>query len=438
MAIANSTNRFGVAKWIVDPTLGKGTHTTISGALTAASSGDTIFIRTATYTENLTLKAGVNLVAFPGDEDTPNVTIVGKLTATYAGTATIGRICLQTNSDNCIAQGGTSATILNLENCYIACSNATAVVFSTANTSARLNMFNCKGDVSGAQKMFDVSTTGIMIQDNCYFTNTANSTTASTISSGTVAVYYCTYLFGWATSSTCAFNFFSTQISTIAVNVVGLSMTGTSASESTGSRISSGTATALSVGSGCTMVVGNINLNSSNANLIAGAGSLTYSQIMPLLTAGTITPTQTKKTNYLGSLSFDGGTNTLDAYSTGTFTPVVVGSTTAGVGTYPYQVGRYTRIGNLVSAYIATGWTAHTGTGTARFSTLPFTVKNTANYVPVGAAHYDNGAIQAINCLDGILNTTYCQLEVGGGAAGSYLAVANSSNGVYGVVNYET
>ena len=70
-------NKFGVAKWIVDSTASLGTHTTIAAALTSASSGDTIFIRPGTFTENLTLKAGVDLCAFDCDALTPNVTIDG-------------------------------------------------------------------------------------------------------------------------------------------------------------------------------------------------------------------------------------------------------------------------------------------------------------------------------------------------------------------------
>ena len=98
MTIANATNRFATAKFIVDPTLGDGTHQTIAAALTAASSGDTIFIKPGTYTEDLTLKAGVNLAAYVGDGDTPNVEIVGKATATFAGTCSISGIRLTTGS----------------------------------------------------------------------------------------------------------------------------------------------------------------------------------------------------------------------------------------------------------------------------------------------------------------------------------------------------
>lgn len=64
--------------------------------------------------------------------------------------------------------------------------------------------------------------------------------------------------------------------------------------------------------------------------------------------------------------------NTLDDYEEGTFTPVVYGSTTAGVGTYASQVGKYTKVGNLVTISCVVVLTNHTGTGNMRISGLPF------------------------------------------------------------------
>jgi hypothetical protein len=61
-----------------------------------------------------------------------------------------------------------------------------------------------------------------------------------------------------------------------------------------------------------------------------------------------------------------------------TFTPTVVGTSTAGAGTYTKQLGRYTRVGNTVFVDITLVWTAHTGTGnmTVSLNDIPFTSKN--------------------------------------------------------------
>jgi hypothetical protein len=85
-----------------------------------------------------------------------------------------------------------------------------------------------------------------------------------------------------------------------------------------------------------------------------------------------------------GGIQFGGDTaaaNALDDYEEGTFTPTIVGTSTAGTATYAAngQVGRYTKIGNRVFFDIYLSWTAHTGTGDLQINGLPFTVQNTTN-----------------------------------------------------------
>lgn len=71
--------------------------------------------------------------------------------------------------------------------------------------------------------------------------------------------------------------------------------------------------------------------------------------------------------------------NVLDDYEEGTFTPVAIGTTTAGAGTYTTQIGRYTKVGNRVHFSIHLAWSAHTGTGDLQVNGLPFTALNLAN-----------------------------------------------------------
>jgi hypothetical protein len=85
-----------------------------------------------------------------------------------------------------------------------------------------------------------------------------------------------------------------------------------------------------------------------------------------------------------GGIQFGGDTaaaNALDDYEEGTFTPTIVGTSTAGTATYAAngQVGRYTKIGNRVFFDLYLSWTAHTGTGDLQINGLPFTVQNTTN-----------------------------------------------------------
>ena len=75
--------------------------------------------------------------------------------------------------------------------------------------------------------------------------------------------------------------------------------------------------------------------------------------------------------------------NTLDDYEEGTFTPTIVGSTTAGTGTYSVQVGRYTKIGDRVFFTVKVTWSAHTGTGNLRIAGLPFTSSLTPDVIAI-------------------------------------------------------
>lgn len=75
---------------------------------------------------------------------------------------------------------------------------------------------------------------------------------------------------------------------------------------------------------------------------------------------------------------------TLDWYEEGTFTPTIVGATTAGVGTYTKQTGTYTRIGNTVKIRIEITWSAHTGTGNMRLAGLPYTYITSQGHIISG------------------------------------------------------
>ena len=53
---------------------------------------------------------------------------------------------------------------------------------------------------------------------------------------------------------------------------------------------------------------------------------------------------------YLGGT---GAANKLDDYEEGTFTPTIIGSGTNPTVTYGTRIGKYTKVGNLVSVYVS-------------------------------------------------------------------------------------
>ncbi len=109
-------------------------------------------------------------------------------------------------------------------------------------------------------------------------------------------------------------------------------------------------------------------------------------------------------------------------FPTGTFNPTIIGTTTAGTGTYSIQVGIYTKVGNWVLVYIYLAWSAHTGTGNMRIEGLPFTSSATTNVNPALAYYNSSIALTASNVMQIVVATNSTQISiqqypVGGGGA---------------------
>jgi hypothetical protein len=276
--IQTGDDLFGTAVWIVDPVSGSGTHTTIASALTSASSGQTIFIRPGTYTENLTLKAGVNLTAFGSDSSlngTGDVIISGTCTFTGAGSVSISGIQLQTNSAALLAVTGSAASVVNLTNCFLNCSNNTGITFSSSNAAAAINIYNCAGDLGTTGiGLFTASSAGTMLMRTTRISNTGASTTASTTSSTVVTFSQCTFLIPFTTSSSGVINATLSVIDCSTINTATLVTAGTGTSGIIDCYLASGTASTLSAGTGTTIGVDNCTIVSSNTNAITGAGSV--------------------------------------------------------------------------------------------------------------------------------------------------------------------
>jgi hypothetical protein len=107
--------------------------------------------------------------------------------------------------------------------------------------------------------------------------------------------------------------------------------------------------------------------------------------------------------------------------TSGTFTPTVVGTTTAGVGTYTTQLGKYVKTGNMVAFKILVSITAHTGTGNLRIGALPFTSNADGFDSAVAIGYVNNLALTAGNIATAIVPAGSSQIAIyqvptGGGA----------------------
>lgn len=285
-------NPYNTAKWIVDPLNNIGTHTTIGGALAAAVSGETIFIRPGVYTENITLKDGVNLTAFASDgvgssqggggAVTKNVVILGTTTASYSGLVTLSGIQFKTNGAAAINVTGTGNLILN--SCSVYASDATGI---TSNSAMNLNFYVCtfKADtgyaiivntqapcaflwciLSGDPATPNTTATSNMAFDACNIQGTAFSTS----STGTITVICCNWGCGGQTA---------------------LTTSGTGTSSIYNTFLNTTTATSLSAGSGTTIELYNSEITTSNVTAIAGAGTLKYGCLLFVNTGSSITTT---------------------------------------------------------------------------------------------------------------------------------------------------
>lgn len=273
---------YGTAKFIVSATPGQGNYTTLAAAVTASSSGDTIFVRPGTYA-GTALKAGVNITAYTGDSDLyeSNVTILGKCTFSTAGIVTISNINLKTNNDYCLSITGSAASQVQLNNCNIDANNHTAIEFSSSNSSSFINLNNCTGniDTTGIEIYSHTSTGGITF-NYCFFINNGGSTTPSSNSAGLVNCHWSQFFSSFSTSSTGAFSCESCVFECAGINTACITTAGSASGQVVRlSRLSSGTASAISIGTGTTISCDTSVLNSSNTDVIAGSGTLNYGAV---------------------------------------------------------------------------------------------------------------------------------------------------------------
>lgn len=389
MPNTNPSSNYGPPNFIVDPTPGKGSHTTISAAMNAASSPANIYIRPGTYTENITGKDGVNLVAYTGDDNNSAassalVTINGTYSASFAGTASISGINFTTNSATNISITGSNISTITLQDCSFITSNAYSITHDGSGT--RLIMRDCFSDftTNSSSAGFLIQSTGLRSEIyNHNSKNTAlNSTGGIYHADGTIILTYCFMSCGYyGTGSTASCSFFSCYFNTAP------QITASVTQQSTGPfstfsycHFNSGDASAVILGENTVLglfkcIVSSVFIAPINQS---GTSSITYDDITFIGNSVINISNQIRLKqsihNLLG-ITFD-GVNILQNYSQGTFVPVAYGLTTSGSGTYTAQDGRYTRIGNRVCIQVNISWTAHTGTGLLGISGLPFTSAN--------------------------------------------------------------
>lgn len=90
--------------------------------------------------------------------------------------------------------------------------------------------------------------------------------------------------------------------------------------------------------------------------------------------------------------------NTLDDYEQGTFTPALSRDGTAPTISYSLQSGQYTKIGNVVTVYIAiiAASVSSAGSGNTTITGLPFS-NSGVNYSAPGAIGYNDAGVNTLS-----------------------------------------
>lgn len=426
------TNNFAMVKFIVDSNgLQTGaTHTTIQGAIDDASSGDMIGIRygsTGSYAEDPVLIDGITLVALT-DRLSTKPEILGQCSIT-SGTANIKGLQLTEDGSAAIACSSTGG--VNIYNCALTCSTADLI---TNSGSGLIRVLESSVNLLGNFKAFDCSGSGGIFFRNCSGANTASTTASTHSGSGTLRVEQCNIPIHFSMSGSSGTIISNSTLDGETRNITILTTAGTGNHSIHNCNIKSGTSSCVSVGSGTTFTTANTNYESSNTNVITGAGTVKPSNLSFSGSSSLInTTTQTELNEVHGPISFDGGTNFLDAYEEGTWTPVLGAISGDPTVTYTVQAGKYTKVGNLVFVkWQITINTISGGTGTSRIRGLPFTVINeTAQprlILSTSRVAYPTSALTLIQSVVG--NDTIIQMNGElNNASGVGLDISNFANG---------
>lgn len=172
-------------------------------------------------------------------------------------------------------------------------------------------------------------------------------------------------------------------------------------------------------GTGLTSFTANGVVYASSTSALATGSALTFNGTDLATTGNVVISTNGKGIDF--SATPGTGTSELFAdYEEGTWTPTISGATTTGAGTYSIQVGRYTKVGNIVTVTACISWSAHTGTGATLLTNLPFTSANVTNFQPIISVMPSAFALTANNLASGYVGegVTYAiltQYPVGGG-----------------------
>jgi hypothetical protein len=176
------------------------------------------------------------------------------------------------------------------------------------------------------------------------------------------------------------------------------------------------------------------------ATLSSTLGVTGATNVAALTASGTITPqglidasgASAGQIKFPATQNASADANTLDDYEEGSWTPTIGGSGGQSGQVYSVQVGRYVKVGKLVTAQVSvTLSTLGTITGNVQIQGLPFTAENTTDLRSSCAINWAS-TTTAYVYLTGILNPNTTAITLAGATAAATalgnLAQADLSN----------
>jgi hypothetical protein len=155
-------------------------------------------------------------------------------------------------------------------------------------------------------------------------------------------------------------------------------------------------------------------------NVSNGGGSAAQTEALRITRDGTYAPLGIK-------LGGDGAANLLDDYEEGTWTPTVLGSSTAGTMTYSDRLGRYTRIGRLVTLHFYLEGSSGTGSGNLLLGGIPFTIAG--GHFSYSSPQWNSGISYPADAID----ANWLRFD-----ANSFDIRCNKNNAAYAQIPYPT
>ena len=302
-------------EWIVDPTLNNGTHQTITAAMADAVSGDTIIVRPGTYTENFTLKAGVDLAGLPTRKSSSSTRIIGKITYTDTGQASIVNLSLTTNLDYAISLTGANSGTLLLKNCYLRAEDNNCVLVN--NTNANIHLWECMTSQASTFAMF-TGTAGNISGNYCQTLNSGGTVAPSSTAEKALTFRFSEINFPLSSSSTGTIGVLHCRMPMASLNITAITTAGTGVSRVIHSEIESGSASAISVGSGTELFCDESLIISNNTNAITGAGTIRYNCSFRGTSRLVNTTAKINHAMNTGTISFTNGTSYIGSEMTTT------------------------------------------------------------------------------------------------------------------------